>query len=64
MTADLLGLLGEPFEWFVPGAVVGVPGLLVLLFVALQALGVLAWVPAVRRLGGDDRQRRPRTAVR
>jgi hypothetical protein len=35
--------------------VVGVPGLLVVLWVALQTVGALAWVPAVRRLRGEDR---------
>ncbi len=52
---DVLAVLDGPFVWFVPGAAVGVPGLLVVLFVALQALGVLAWIPAVRRMGGDDK---------
>jgi len=49
--------------WFVPGAAVAVPGLLVVLFIALQAVGALAWVPAVRRMSGDPvpirRRRRP-----
>jgi hypothetical protein len=39
--------------WSVPAAVVGVPGLLVVLWVALQTAGALAWIPAVRRMGGD-----------
>lgn len=55
---DVLALLDGPFVWIVPGAAVGVPGLLVLVFVALQAMGAMAWIPAVRRLGGDDRRRR------
>ena len=57
-------LLDGPLVWFVPGAAVGVPGLLVLLFIALQAAGAMAWVPAVRRMSGDSapsqRRRRPR----
>jgi hypothetical protein len=59
---DVLGLINGPLGWFVPGAVVGLPGLLVLIFVGLQAVGALAWIPAVRRMGGhDDRpRRRPR----
>ena len=40
--------------WSVPAAVVGVPGLLVVLWVALQTVGALAWIPAVRRLRGED----------
>jgi hypothetical protein len=42
--------------WSVPAAVVGVPGLLVVLWVALQTVGALAWIPAVRRLRGEDRR--------
>lgn len=57
---DVLGLLDSPFEWFVPGAAVGVPGLLVILFVGLQAVGAVAWIPAVRRMGDDDHRRRHR----
>ena len=51
---DLMTKLDGTFVWFVPGAAVGVPGLLVILFVVLQGAGALAWVPAVRRMGGDD----------
>ena len=43
--------------WSVPAAVVGVPGLLVVLWVALQTVGALAWIPAVRRLRGEERGR-------
>ncbi len=53
-----IGLLGGVMVWFVPSAVLGVPGLLVLLWVLLQTAGGLAWVPAIRRLRGDDRARR------
>ncbi|MBI2777976.1 MAG: hypothetical protein HYX57_12050 [Chloroflexi bacterium] len=64
---DVLTLLDSPFEWVVPGAAVGVPGLLVILFVGLQAVGALAWIPAVRRMGDDDdagRRRRQRARRR
>ena len=59
---DVLGLINSPLGWFVPGAVVGLPGLLVLIFVGLQTFGALAWIPAVRRMGNDDDRprRRPR----
>ncbi len=57
---DVLGLLDNPFEWFVPGAPVALPGLLVILFVLLQAVGALAWIPAVRRMGDDDDDRHRR----
>ena len=57
---DVMGQLDGAFVWFVPSAPTVVPGLLVIAFVALQAIGALAWIPAVRRMGGDDR-RRPRS---
>jgi hypothetical protein len=53
-----LSLLDQAGLWVVPGAVVGVPGLLVILWVALQTGGAMAWIPAVRRLRRDDRRRR------
>jgi predicted RNA-binding protein with TRAM domain len=62
---DGLAMLDGPFVWFVPGAAVGVPGLLVIVFVVLQGVGALAWIPAVRRLGGDKKRRRqPRRPAR
>jgi len=49
---EALGLLGGLDSWFVPGLVVGVPGLLVILIVTANlALGA-AWVPNVGRLLG------------
>jgi hypothetical protein len=60
---DVLGMLDSPIEWLVPGAFVGGPGLLVILFVVLQAVGALAWIPAVRRIGDDD-DRRPQRGRR
>jgi len=38
----------------VPAATIAVPGLLVILWVAIQALGAIAWMPAVRRLQRED----------
>ena len=65
--ANVVALLDAPLVWFVPGAAVGVPGLLVLLWIGLQAVGALAWIPAVRRMSGDPvatrrRRRRPARA--
>ena len=40
--------------WSVPAATLGVPGILLIVWVALQAGGALAWIPAVRRLRGDE----------
>jgi len=51
---ELTGILGADFVWFVPAASVGVPGLLVILWVVLQAFGALAWIPAVRRMGKEE----------
>ncbi len=60
---EVFALLEGPLMWFVPGAVVGGPGLLIVLFLALQAGGALAWIPAVRKMSGDpipvQRRRRP-----
>jgi len=46
-------LLGSVEIWSVPAATLGVPGLLLIIWVGLQAVGALAWIPAVRRLRGD-----------
>lgn len=46
----------------VPVAAIAGPGLLLLLWLGLQAIGAAAWLPAVRRLRGDARRtsgRRP-----
>lgn len=59
---ELFGLLDAGEVWFVPAAAVGVPGLLVILWVGLQAVGTLAWIPAVRRMRGEDERRRRRRA--
>ena len=55
---ELLGLLDADFVWLVPGASVAVPGLLVILWVVLQAMGALAWIPAVRRMADESGGRR------
>jgi hypothetical protein len=41
----------------VPVAVLGGPGLLIILWVTLQTLGALTWIPAVKRLRGEERRR-------
>lgn len=38
----------------VPAAVLGGPGLLIIAWVVVQALGTATWIPAVRRLRGRD----------
>lgn len=60
--ADLLFGIGT-FEWVVPAAVVGVPGLLVIIaWLAAQTGAALIWIPAVRRFR-EERQRRGRLSV-
>lgn len=54
---ELLGLLDADYVWFVPAASVALPGLLVILWVALQAIGALAWIPSVRRMADEQRTR-------
>jgi len=49
---------GMQFDWFIPVAVVGGPGLLVIVAIALQLFGALAWLPAVRRYLGSAGSRR------
>jgi hypothetical protein len=51
---DGLGVSLGLATWAVPAATLGLPGLLVLLWVAAQAVGALAWIPAVRRLHGEE----------
>jgi hypothetical protein len=48
----------DGFSWQVPALVISVPGMLVVIAVALQVLGGLAWLPVVRRrLGGSGVER-------
>jgi hypothetical protein len=49
------------FEWAVPALVLSVPGLFLILVVAVQGAVGLAWIPVARRwVGEDDRSRRRR----
>ena len=55
-----LGVMDGLSVWAIPSAVVGGPGLLVILWVAVQAAVAAAWIPAVRVMrGADGRQARP-----
>ena len=49
-----LGVMDGLSVWAIPGAVVGGPGVLVILWVAIQASVAAAWIPAVRVLRGAD----------
>lgn len=57
--ATALGSLAGVEIWAVPAATLGLPGLLVLLWIAAQTVGALAWIPAVRRLRGDEDETQP-----
>ena len=48
-----MDLFGGPI-WAVPAATIAGPGLLVLLWLVLQAIGAAAWMPSVRRLRGEE----------
>jgi hypothetical protein len=58
-----IGLVAGLEIWAVPAAVIGGPGLLVLLWIALQAAGATAWIPAARRLRDDDPSKRRRGRI-
>jgi hypothetical protein len=50
-----VALLAGVEIWSIPAATLGVPGVLLIIWVGLQAAGALAWIPAVRRLRtGED----------
>lgn len=49
-----LGVLDGLAVWAIPGAVISGPGLLVIIWVLVQAGAAMAWMPAVRRLRGSD----------
>ena len=51
-----IGLLSGLTTWVVPFATFGGPGLIVLLWVAAQAGGASLWIPAARRLRGEERR--------
>jgi hypothetical protein len=57
---DGVGVMAGFETWAVPAATIGGAGLLVVLFVTLQACGTVIWAPAVRRLRGERRPRRRR----
>jgi len=62
--ADTLNVGGTGLDsldlWLVPGAVIAGPGLLALLWLAIQVLAGMVWLPAARRVRGEDSRRRHR----
>jgi len=58
LTVGGLGLGGLQL-WLVPGAVIAGPGMLVLIWLAIQVMAGMAWLPAARRIRGEN-ARRPR----
>jgi len=53
-----IDLLQGAVVWLVPAATIAGPGLLLLLLIALQSTGAVAWIPAIRRLRGADTRKR------
>jgi hypothetical protein len=49
-----LDMLAAAPVWVVPVATIGGPGLIVLVWVALQAAGASIWIPSARRLRGEE----------
>jgi hypothetical protein len=58
-----LGVIDGLAVWAIPGAIIGGPGLLVILWVAIQTGVALAWIPAVKRMRGRDDERAPTFSV-
>ena len=57
LSGDAVDLLAGIDVYAVPAAAIAVPGIILLIWLGLQTIGALAWIPAVRRLrGGDDRE--------
>lgn len=54
-----LGVIDGIAVWAIPGAIVGGPGLLVILWVMIQTGVAIAWIPAVRRMRGRDDDEAP-----
>jgi len=51
--AQFAAFFGRAFDWAVPGFALAGPGLLLILAIAAQTAGALAWLPIVRRrIGG------------
>jgi len=47
-------VLASVQAYAVPAAALAVPGIVLLIWLGLQTIGALAWIPAVRRLRGRD----------
>ncbi len=58
----VMALALDGFDWQIPGLLLSVPGLLVVLAIALQVTGGAAWLPIVRRTLGSRGDRRRRRA--
>jgi hypothetical protein len=58
MDFDEAAMTLSGFDWAVPALVLTVPGLLLILAIALQVLIGSAFMPLARRTLNDDRRRR------
>lgn len=59
LSGSAISLLSGIDVWAVPAATIAVPGLLLLLWLTLQAIGAAAWLPATRRLRRGSEPARP-----
>lgn len=58
---DATSIVLAGFDWAVPALVLSVPGLFLIIAVAVETLIGLAWLPVARRwVGEDERSRRRR----
>jgi hypothetical protein len=58
-----LGSLDAFGLWLVPGTVIAGPGLLAIIWLLIQVLAGMAWLPAARRLRGREEAKRRRPAL-
>jgi hypothetical protein len=56
-TIDAFGL------WLVPGTIIAGPGLLAIIWLLIQVLAGMVWLPAARRVRGREDPRRRRLAL-
>jgi hypothetical protein len=55
LAIDAIDVMAGVEVYAVPAAAIALPGVVLLIWLGLQTIGALAWIPAVRRLrGGDD----------
>lgn len=63
LTVGGLGSVNAFGLWLVPGTVIAGPGLLAILWLLIQVLAGMVWLPAARRVRGRENGRRRRPAL-